>query len=289
MAQPRQIEHVRSVSVTQIGVVDHSTRFGTVLRQALRDQRRAVLAIGISGALLAFWVVAAFPMFKDFEFLNQFLEIPFFSAILGDVGDYTTPQGFIGSEFFGFMPLFLAFYTVYVGLSIFSTDENTGRLDVLLSTPLPRWQLLVEKSLAVIVNYLVVLAVMFAGFVVALALSTDVDISLLRLGEGVLNLLPIMLLMTMLPLLLAVALRRVGHVAGVAGVIIIASWLVTSLSDLAPDVLGRVQALSMFTYYNSYSVLVDGLRLGDLVVLMVISAVMFALSLVLFQRRDLSV
>ncbi len=289
MTQPRQMDRAGAVSPAQVKLVDRGARPGVVLWQALRDSRRAILAIGLGGALMAFWVTAMFPMFQDLEFFNQLLESPVFSALFGEVGDYTSPEGFIGSEFFGFMPLFLAFYTVYLGLSVFTTDENTGRLDVLLSTPLPRWRLLVEKMLAVIINYMLVLAMMFAGFVLVLVFVTDIDIALLRLGEGVLNMLPIMLVTTALPLLLATVLRGTGRVAGVAGAIIIGSWLITSLADLAPDALGTVKALSMFTYYNSYRVLVNGLGAGDFVLLLAASGVMFVLSLVLFERRDLAV
>ncbi len=259
----------------------------TIFRRTLRDSRKAMLGIGLGGAIMAIWVTALFPTFKGFDEFNQLLESPIIKALVGDVGDYTTPEGFLGSEFFGFMPLFLAFYTVVVGLGIIGSEEVAGRLDVLLSTPVPRWRIILEKFLAYVVVYLAILAVMFLGFVLILALMPEVEIAIGRVGEGVLNLLPALLVMTALPLLLTTLVRGRGTAGAIAGAIIVASWFITALADLAPDVLGTIQYLSMFTYYNSFAVLSRGMQWGDFALLTAATAAMVGLTLFFFQRRDL--
>ena len=258
-----------------------------IFRQTLRDSRRAALAIGIGGALLAIMVTAFYPLFKNFKEINQLLENPFISALVGKVGDYTTPQGFLGSEFFGFMPLFLAFYTVVVGLWIASSDEESGCLDVLLSTPTPRWQVIVQRLLAYGVVYVIILALMLAGFAVIVPLMPDLGLPFYRLAEGMLNLLPMMLLPTALTLLLSTLLRGRNTAAGVAGAIVVGSWFANALADLAPTALKGMQQLSMFYYYDSFDTLNSGLNVGSFVLLMALAIVLAGLSLVTFQRRDL--
>jgi ABC-2 type transport system permease protein len=258
-----------------------------IFKQTLRDSRRAALAIGIGGALLAMMVTAFYPLFKDFKEINQLLENPVISALVGNVGDYTTPQGFLGSEFFGFMPLFLAFFTVVVGLWIVASDEETGRLDVLLSTPTPRWQVIVQRVLAYGVMYVVILALMLAGFAIIVPLMPDLGLPFYRIAEGMLNLLPMMLLPTALTLLLSTLLRGRNTAAGVAGAIVVASWFANALADLAPQALQAMQRLSVFYYYDSFGTLNDGLNLGSFILLMALATILAGLSLVFFQRRDL--
>lgn len=258
-----------------------------IFLRTLRDSRRTALAIGIGGALLAIMVTAFYPLFKNFDQINQLLQNPLISALVGEVGDYTTPQGFLGSEFFGFMPLFLSFFTVVVGLWITASDEEAGRLDVLLSTPTPRWRVIVERGLAYGVIYVVILALMLAGFAIIMALMPDLGLPFSRIAEGMLNLLPMMLLPTALTLLLSTLLRRSGTAAGVAGTIVVASWFANALADLAPQALQGMQRLSIFYYYNAFKTLSYGLDVGNFVLLMGLATVLAGLAIVSFQRRDL--
>lgn len=259
----------------------------TIFRQTLRDNRRAALWIGFGGAVLAFWVTAFYPMFKDFEGINQFLENPVIKALVGEMGDYTTPQGFLGMEFFGWIPLFMAFYTVAVGLMIAANDEEAGRLDVLLSTPTPRWRVIVQRSLAYGVGYLIILGFFLVAFVPILALMPELDLSFARIAEGILNMLPMLLLPTALTLLLSTLVRGRNTAAGIAGAFIVASWFANALAALAPEALQGVQRLSMFYYYNAFETLSDGLNVGHFALLMALALGLGGLSLIGFQRRDL--
>ncbi len=259
----------------------------TIFRQTLRDNRRAALWIGFGGAVLAFWVTAFYPMFKDFEGINQFLENPVIKALVGEMGDYTTPQGFLGMEFFGWIPLFMAFYTVAVGLMIAANDEEAGRLDVLLSTPTPRWRVIVQRGLAYGVGYLIILGFFLVAFVPILALMPELDLSFARIAEGILNMLPMLLLPTALTLLLSTLVRGRNTAAGIAGAFIVASWFANALAALAPEALQGVQRLSMFYYYNAFETLSDGLNVGHFALLMALALGLGGLSLIGFQRRDL--
>jgi len=259
----------------------------TIFRQTLRDNRRTALWIGLGGAILAFWVTAFYPMFKDFDEINQFLENPVIKALVGELGDYTTPQGFLGMEFFGWVPLFMAFYTVAVGLMITANDEEAGRLDVLLSTPTPRWRVIVQRGLAYGVVYLVILGFFLASFALIMALMPELDLPFARVAEGVLNILPMLALPTALTLLLSTLLRGRNAAAGVAGAIVIASYFANVLAALAPEALQGVQRLSMFYYYNAFETLSYGLNVGHFALLMGLALGLGALSLLTFQRRDL--
>jgi len=286
------MDHVQSLEGVRQGATGVSAgqaKTGTIFRQTLRDSRKAIIGLGLAGALMAIWVTAMFPMMAGLEVFNTLLENPLISALVGDVGDYTTPQGFLGSEFFGFMPLFLAVYIVIVGLNITGADEASGALDVLLGTPVRRWQVIVERLLAQIVAYLLILAMIFAGFVLILTIMPEVEIAISRVGEGVLNMVPIMLVQTTLALLLSNLVRGKGRAGGIAGLIIVASYFVYALADLAPDVLGTVQHFSMFSYYGSYAVLSEGFQWGNSLLLIAAAVVMTGLALVFFERRDVSV
>ena len=260
-----------------------------IFKQTLHDSRRAVLAIGIIGALLAIMIVALFPSFSEFEEINAMLDSPIFSALFGEIGDYTTPEGFIGNEFFSFLPLMMAFYSVFVGLQIFSADESRGALDILLSAPIPRWRVVVERLLAYVVSYLGMMLITYAGFVLILMLVPEVQLGLDKVAAAVLNIFPLLLLQTTLTLFVSTLVRGGNKAAGISGGIIIASYFVTALADLAGDALRVVKPLSMFSYYSGYHALKEGFQWGNMGVLITVALGLAVLSVIAFERRDVTV
>ncbi|MBN2471769.1 MAG: ABC transporter permease subunit, partial [Anaerolineae bacterium] len=210
----------------------------------------------------------------------------------GDMGelDYTSPEGFLGIEFFSWAPLVLAVFGVTFGGAIVGGEEERGTLDVLLSTPIPRWQVIVEKAAAFVVALAVILIASGASIVIAVAITPDLSIDTGRIAAGMLNMFPTLLLMTVLALFLTTVLRSRGRAGGIAAGIIAASYFINSFASMADSgILKALQRLSFYSYYSPFTVLTDGIHWGNFALLMVVTIVLFGLSLFFFERRDLSV
>ena len=269
----------------------HNTGRGVVFRRALRDWRGGILGWGVGFAALAAMVGTFYPLINTLEGLNEvvmrMLENPLIRAFAGDVEDMTSAEGFLATKFFTTAPLILAIYMVTLGLSIVAGEEERGTLDILLSTPVPRWRVVVEKFAALGVAALAVLGMCYLGLVGIRAVTPELQVvSPWRLAEGVLSMLPALLLMAALTLLLSTVLRSRAMAGGVAAGIIVGSYFVSTLASLAPEVLGALSRASLFSYYRPQEVLRHGMAWGDFVLLSAVAALFFGLGVVFFQRRD---
>ena len=264
---------------------------GVIFRRTLRDSRRSMLGWGIGLALLAFYVTVVYPQIEGLEELNQLLGNPVFQAIIPDLDeiDYTTPEGFLALEFFSWAPLILAVFGVMFGLGIVAGEEDRGTLDVLLSTPVPRWRVIVEKFAALIVVVLLIFAITSVGFLAALAVTPQLEIPLLQVAGGVVNMLPVTLLMAALALCFSTLLRSRGQAGGLTAAIIVASYFLNSLPAMASGDLEKLRYLSFYYYYDALTTLTDGIVWGNFLLLTAIAAVLLGLAIFFFERRDLAV
>jgi ABC-2 type transport system permease protein len=262
---------------------------GAIFRKTLRDARRGILGWGIALAALAFLVVIIYPSVSEFQEMNDYVEaLPdVFKAMLGDLEDITSPAGFLSVELFFYTPLVLAVYAVMAGAAAVAGEERRGTIDLLMSTPVPRWRALLEKFAAFAVALVGVLSVTYLGIVVGLILTPSMEISLGRLLEAVFNLLPITLAIGALAFLFSAALPGRLSAGLMATVVIVAAYVLNLLSEMS-DALRPVRGLSPFYYYGTRTIF-DGLNWGNVTVLLIASAVLLALAVFSFERRDLAV
>lgn len=270
------------------------TNAGVIFKRAIWDARTGILGWGIGLGLLAMAEVAMFPTIRTaFSGISDLLDSPLYRAFLGESADaaaFATPEGFLGMYMLAFVPLYLAVYMVLLGLGIVSNDEDRGRLDVLLGTPIPRWQVVAEKFAAVVVITVLVLVLNGLGAQIGVWLTPEMQsITVGRMIEANLAMLPISLVMVALTLFLSSLLRSRALAIGITGAIIIASYFVNNLATIAQDALGMVRQLSFFNYLSPIETMRNGVMWGDFVIMALIAVVLFGLSLVAFQRRDLAV
>lgn len=261
--------------------------WGIIFRRTLRDSRVGIVGWGLALAAMGFMVIALFPSIDGM--LSQFgelLENPVVKMLVGDVKQFATMEGFLGVKLFSMLPLILAVYAVLFALGIVAGEEARGTLDILLSTPAPRWQIVVEKVAALVVALLIILAMMLAGMLAGGLTIPDFSLSVGQLAAAVINALPVTLLMAALALLLSTVLRHRGTAGGVATAIIVGAYFLTTLTDMAGDSLKALSYLSFYEYYNGAEVLIDGIYWPGFIGLLVAAGALFALSVVFFQRRD---
>ena len=267
---------------------------GVIFKRTIRDSRGGILGWGIGLGLLAFFEVMLFPSISEaFSGLSELLESPFYQAFLGEGADaaaFASPPGYLAIYMLAFVPLYIAFYVVLLGLNMTAGEEEHGTIDLLLGTPTPRWQVIVEKFLAaiVIITLILLLNGVFAALGVLITPEMQ-ELSLLRLFEGTLSMLPITLLMTTIALLLSTVLSSRGRAGAITGAIIVVSYFVTNLAEIAGEALQTIKPFSFFTYYPTVTTMQDGIVWGDVLVLAVLIIVLVGLSLFFFQRRDLAV
>ncbi len=263
---------------------------GVVFRQALRDSRRGIIGWSLGMALFFAFMLLFYPLImQKMEAFAAFMENPLVVALLGGETDFATPEGYVGVYVLTYMPLVLAFYLVVLALGITAGEEERGTADILLSAPVPRWRVIVEKYLALVVITIIVMVATYLGVLLGMAVTPELQISLSRLAEAFIAQLPLNLLIAAVALLFSTITRSRGTAGALVGTVVVVSYFLNTLVAMGDQSIQWMRKFSMFSYVGTTSVLKNGIVWGDFVVLTVATLVLFGLALWFFQRRDLAV
>ncbi len=259
--------------------------------KAFYDQWRATLALALFMAAYAGFILAIFPSISSIiEIRDIFEKLPeAFRALFAPGGvDITTPEGFLATEFFSLLgPLLFFAYTIAIGGSATAGEEERGTIDLLMSLPIPRWRVVLEKYVSLVIGT-VILALALLGGIAAGGLAAGLQLRLDGLAAIVGSAVLLALLFGALAMWIAALSGRRTFSIGLAFAAAVASYFVYSFSELV-DVLEPVRPISPFTYYIGDNPLVNGLNPADVGVLAAVTLAFVVLALIAFQRRDLRV
>lgn len=261
----------------------------TIFRYSLSRSRGQILGWGIPFALLAMYLVAFWPTMagQQEQFIQLFKAYPReLMAFFGHIETMFTPEGFLTIEFFSYMPLILGIYAALAGSGLLASEEENGILDLVLAHPLSRTALLLGRLLAFVVVTVVILAILWLGFVVAMTWS-PMDVGWDKMALPFISLLAVVLLFGTLALLLSMLLPSRRLAAMTAGILLVASYFITSLANVDED-LKAFARFSPLNYYQSGKAL-NGLNLAWLGGLLAFALLFALLAWWRFQRRDIRV
>jgi ABC-2 type transport system permease protein len=253
--------------------------------------RNLFISISVMTVMLILLVIAMYP--GDEEAIKIFASLEntgiyklFLEVTYGEGGEYRL---WLAMELFSYALLIPVFMMVIVGTSIFSSEQDSNCLDILMSMPVSRRQIYIEKWFS-----MVTFAILFViiGFLFTLIPTRVLD-----------YLLPTDIIFVtwilMLPLLLFVGTissflgiyfleqfkARLTIIALVAGMFLL--MIVTRVNDT----LQVLSYLSIFRYYNGAEILLKPsvleINLVDPAILLGLTTIIFAFILWWIETRDL--
>jgi ABC-2 type transport system permease protein len=231
---------------------------------------------------------AVYPSIKDSaKELTDYVEnLPdAFKNLIGGE-DYTSPTGYLRSELFSSMgPLLLLIYAIGAAGRATAGEEENQTLDLLLSTPVRRRQVLLDKAIAIVAACVLLGAVTF-GAVGLLGPLFELHVAVADLAAACLMLSLLGLSFAGITLAVAAATGRRVVADAVAGGFAVVAFIVNAL---APSVswLEPVRPVSPLRWYMEPSAISDGLSALNVGVLAGIALVGYLVAHVLFDRRDL--
>ncbi len=261
---------------------------GTVTTKTLYDQRRGLLswAIGLLslvGLYAALWPsIGSDPSYKDV--LDKMPEAlrSLFSA---SGADMTTGSGYLQVELLSFMaPMLMLLYAITAGAAGIAGEEDRHTADLLFTNPIGRDRLLLEKFGAMAAGCAGLGAVTLTGLL-AFGSMAGMDLPAWNVTAVVVHL-------TLLAVLFGSIALATGALTGHAGlaraVPAIAAVLTYVLNGLAQVVswLEPAQVYSPFYQYVGHDPMRNGLSEVAVVVTVVEIAVVVAVALWGFRRRD---
>jgi ABC-2 type transport system permease protein len=255
----------------------------SVLKKTLRDLRWQVFWYGLGQALMAALVIYIFPSYRE-----QFADFEIPEALRGFIGeaDYTSPEGFVSAEFYSFIPLLGVIFAIMAGTSALAGEEAGGTLDLLLSQPISRRALALQKIAGFALSALLITGITYIGWLVSVPF-VDIEISYLDLLSATLRLIPITLAFGFIAMWLAAVLpdrrQATGLVTAFAVVSYFLSYLATIVEAMAPLRWG-----SLFFYHDGTNAL-NAPDPAKLAVIFVTIVAFAALTLFAFEKREIGV
>ncbi len=261
-----------------------------ILRDAIYRRRRSLLYWNVGLFALSFYLGAFVPSVignKTLDMLAQ--QLPAYAeALFGKISGFTTPEGFIdGKLFLVTAPLLFLVFTTGFATDIIAGDERRGTLELLLSAPLPRSQVVLERFGALVLATGMMAASQALGLVAAAALFAF-DLAPSRVFAVTIHLFMLAVAFGAFALFLGNLLGRRGLAAGLTALLAVLSYLTNSMAQVS-DVLKPFRPFSLFYYYHGHRPLLEGVNWQDVGVMAAVALACLGASLWAVERRDLGV
>jgi ABC-2 type transport system permease protein len=203
-----------------------------------------------------------------------------------------TFEGYIGSVIVQFVPVLLGIYAILVGTRTLAGEEDRGTLELVLAQPIRRWQIVSIKTLSIALSMAVIVVLSGLGNAAVFHVirdQIDTQVTPMQLFTSVLSGWPISMAFAMISLFLGALLPTRRLASMVAAVVVIASYFAETLTGFVSS-LEAVEAASLFTYFDSGpTVFTEGVKWGDMGILLGVGAVFYLLALLAFHGRNVTV
>ncbi len=255
----------------------------SVLRKSLRDQKWQIAGFGVPLAAIAVMDLFIWPAYRD---QLQNFQMP--AALEGFLGglSISTPEGFLTSEYFSWIPILLIVYAVIQGTGAIAGEESSGTMDLLLAQPVSRRLMVTEKAVAVVMGSSLIVVAGIAGFAIALPF-VDIDISFSQIAVASANILPITLLFFAISLWLGAVAPNRGLAAAVVIGLATAFYFINLLAS-AVNTLDWLNYATPFFYYGDGPPLAEGIILWHAGLLLGVALLLFGATLRSFGARDVA-
>ncbi len=263
---------------------------GVIFAQTLRRNWLQALGWGLGIGMLGLFILAMLPnveMIEQYQRLMAALPPAVLAAFgMSDISQLASAEGFIGFAYFSYVMMLVSAYAVVLGMNVTAVEEDRGILDVLMSAPVSRAQLMIEKFLAYLLLMVITILLTFGGFVIGSAFSVPVDLGLLF--TGTLNMIPAALTVFGFTVLMGALLRTRTTALAVSVGFVVVSYFIEFIGSAASDT--AAAALRLVSYYNYYGggdYMTTGIQWGNVLLLIVVGVGLFSGGVFLFQRRDI--
>lgn len=264
---------------------------GIVIGNTLRTSWKQVLYWGIGLGILGLYIdfIAASPdIIAGYADLFKTMPPALLQAFgASDVALFTSSEGWIVSIFVSEAAIFLSVFAVMAGLNITVNDEQSGLMDVILSLPISRSAYMLERWIGfALIGLAIVLlcALITVGGIIGMNLDAPQDV----IFQSILNLYPGMLLVMTVTCLLATVLRRRAAAIGLSAAFVVVSYIFNVIGASASGAIAdMMEKVSYFSYVHGEAFVLGTYDPVDSIVVLLAVLVGFALSLKMFNSRDI--
>ncbi|HZY41124.1 MAG TPA: ABC transporter permease subunit [Anaerolineae bacterium] len=259
------------------------------LRYTLLRLRGQIIGWGLALAALSLLVVPLYDMAvqqrAQIEGLIKSLP-PELLMFVGSFDRMFSPAGFLDTRYFSMLPLILGVFTVVIGSGLIVSDEENGTLDLILAQPVSRVELYIGRWLAFSAALIGILFIAWLGLIAGIRIGS-IDLNGLAVARPFISLFCVLSWFGGLALMLSLIAPSRRQAASLSGLVLVASYFVTTLAKISTDLSG-LATVSPLTYYQGGAA-IETLNAGDALGLAMTALGFVVIGLWLFQRRDIRI
>jgi ABC-2 type transport system permease protein len=256
-----------------------------VLGGVMTDQRRSLLLWSVALSAIATMYISFYPLMGVEDMAAMVENLP--EAMVNAFGydEIATPAGYITSTVYGLLgPILLSVFAIATGTRLVAGQEEDGTLELELTAPIGRVQVLLERLGALWLNVAVLVGVLTL-VIIALVAVLDLDVAIGNIVAGSLGLFLLILGFGTLALAVgAISGRRAIGLGAAAAFAVIAFML----DAIGPTIEAAwMTTVSPFSWYLEERPLFTGFDWQGLALLATVPLVAAVAGVARFARRDL--
>jgi len=220
---------------------------------------------------------------------KELLENPAYKSFTGGRSiSMLEVKGFITLEFFILWTMLAGMFIAYLSVSNVAGDFENRHMDILLSKPISRQRYLAEKFAAMTAISLVVSLAAAVGLVAGLSSINSLNelsplATLMSVTAGV----PVLMVIAAVGILSAAGFQKVRTGMGISFAFVFAQLFLRTFGSFSKS-LEFMKTISVFTYWDYSAAIFDTtFKVGDFVLLAVVSVVTIAVAAWVFNKRDI--
>jgi ABC-2 type transport system permease protein len=259
----------------------------SIFLKTLRDQTMAIVYWGLGVGSLAIFTQLFYPSLSVNNQLDKFMSsLPAgFMAFFGNVTSYGTIEGYMTYSLLIYLPLVLCIYSIAAAIGMVTAEVETGTMEFLLSHPIPRIQILLEKYAALAVAVLAIgLQIGICMAIGGVVIGSDVSAGKWILAG--LQTVPITLFFGSIAFGLACAVRGSSTAVGTAATLAVGGFILNGLVPLS-DKLAPVKEWTLYYWYSASRPLSAGILPEYTAILLLLSLILAGIGLAAFRERDI--
>jgi ABC-2 type transport system permease protein len=259
-------------------------RVWILVAHQLRSRVRSIVIWGVALGALGALYVALYPSMS--RLLEEYMSEASgqMQQLIGGLQGPITIEKWLGMELInGIIPIALPFLMITIGARAIAGGEERKSLDLLLSNPLPRWQVVAGSLGTMAASLAGVLAITWVLTYIAVPLA-GVGLGPGRLAAGLFALWPMCLFFGALALLMSALFRRAALAVAVPGVVLVAMYVIEGLAQVSK----AIEPLRVVSLFYHLGRPLEGYFPWAAVLLMLAGAcVLTGAAMAAFARRDI--
>lgn len=262
----------------------------SVYAKTVYDKRFFMLGWGVGLATLGALMTVFFPaMHQDGAIDALVASMPdAFKGLVGDLSDLSSFDTYLASQLFDIrLTLIVGIMAIILGLSLSVADEEKGELRTMLSLPLSRVSVLLQKWLGMVSILFAILVGLAIGTYALVPFVPDASIEPLQVAQ----LLGMTALMTIafgtIPFSIGMATGGRALASGLSIVVIMGSFILSTFGQ-AVEWLGDYEIFSLLSYFRAVEIVNGVVDWVDVAVLGGVTVIFLTVALVRFRLRDIA-